>query len=168
RSHRRGVAESTWFAACFCLPRGLKRLAGSGTDWPPTAHRLTPLVVEVRPHVHLLRSGISPVNPNLPHRSTKFSTLCSTDRFRAPQTGGTDPRMSQMHGELPRKFARSIPPVHGDCTRCCASIHGTTPASASSSFVGSFPPAWARSGRPPPRPPTFWATKFTRSPALIR
>src|SRR5690606_6757578 len=41
-----------------------------------------------------------------------------------------------------------------------------TPASACGSAAGSEPPAMAMSGRPPPLPPTCWATKLTSSPAL--
>src|SRR5450830_105939 len=41
-----------------------------------------------------------------------------------------------------------------------------TPASAFGKPLGSVPPACAMSGRPPPLPPTCWATKLTNSPAL--
>src|SRR5690606_39659829 len=44
--------------------------------------------------------------------------------------------------------------------------HSFTPASAAGRFSGWVPPAWAMSGRPPPLPPTCWATKLTSSPAL--
>jgi len=39
---------------------------------------------------------------------------------------------------------------------------------AFSSAVVSFPPASARSGRPPPLPPTCWATAWTIFPAWSR
>ena len=43
-----------------------------------------------------------------------------------------------------------------------------TPSSASSSAAASLPPASARSGRPPPLPPTFSATLPTILPACTR
>jgi hypothetical protein len=43
-----------------------------------------------------------------------------------------------------------------------------TSSSAAGMPAGSLPPAWAMSGRPPPRPPTFSAATLTRSPALKR
>src|SRR5450830_519155 len=41
-----------------------------------------------------------------------------------------------------------------------------TPCNACGKPLGSVPPACAMSGRPPPLPPTCWATKLTSSPAL--
>ena len=41
-----------------------------------------------------------------------------------------------------------------------------TACRASSSLEGSFPPACAKSGRPPPRPPTSFATSPMSAPAL--
>ena len=43
-----------------------------------------------------------------------------------------------------------------------------TEASAAGNAAASVPPAIARSGLPPPLPPTCLATKLTRSPALMR
>jgi hypothetical protein len=44
-------------------------------------------------------------------------------------------------------------------------ISSSSLAKAASTRLGSLPPAWAKSGRPPPLPPTTAATSRTRSPA---
>src|SRR5450631_1768891 len=47
-------------------------------------------------------------------------------------------------------------------------IRVSTPASAFSKFSGCVPPAWAKSARPPPLPPTCAATAPAMSPAFMR
>jgi hypothetical protein len=47
-----------------------------------------------------------------------------------------------------------------------ASTQALTEASAAAAPPASVPPACAMSGRPPPLPPTCWATKLTSSPAF--
>src|SRR6478609_5126405 len=60
-----------------------------------------------------------------------------------------------------RAGVRATPHAHArSATHCC------TDCKALASLLASVPPAIARSGLPPPLPPTCWATKLTSSPAL--
>ena len=70
----------------------------------------------------------------------------------------------------PRSIARrgpAAPPSPAAVTRERLSISARAAASASGSFSGSRPPAWAILSRPPPPPPTTAAAALTISPALI-
>src|SRR3972149_4088779 len=68
-------------------------------------------------------------------------------------------------GQMPadRAFSGTVRHVDADPTTESWTRPGTP-----SSLEGSFPPAWARSGRPPPPPPTARATSWTSLPAWKR
>ncbi len=98
--------------------------------------------------------------------STTRPSLRSLKMFVFQLVGPPETPPARVRGghdtEGPRGRQSGLHTVRRERTNSC------TEASAASSASGLLPPAWAKSARPPPRPPTWAATAPASSPALIR